>query len=139
MSKTITKRQNANKMLLLEQLKRAPIVQVACEKVGISRATYYRWRKKDKVFLEDSDKAILNGNRLVNDLAESQLITAIKNNSLGAIVFWLKHHHPNYTTRVELLGHIDHKVETITPEQEQLINKALKMAQELSKHPRNDD
>ena len=41
-----------DKELILEQLRKTPIVQVACEKTGIARATYYRWRKKDKRFLE---------------------------------------------------------------------------------------
>ena len=30
------------KALLLEQLKKTPIVQIACENLGFSRMTYYR-------------------------------------------------------------------------------------------------
>jgi len=133
MNKAIVKRQDTNKELLLEQLKKTPIVQVACEKVGVGRATYYRWRKEDENFAEKADQAILDGNFLVNDLAESQLINSIKNSNLGAIVFWLKHHHPNYATKVEVTAHLKHQSETLTPEQEALVDKALQLASLLPK------
>jgi len=42
MDKTIEKRQSKNKEQLLEILKKTPIVQIACEKAGVGRATYYR-------------------------------------------------------------------------------------------------
>ena len=42
----VVARQMHNKTIILEQLQKAPIVQIACEKTGISRATYYRWRKE---------------------------------------------------------------------------------------------
>lgn len=133
MNKTIIRRQNTNKELLLEQLKKTPIVQVACEKVGVARASYYRWRKRDNSFAQKADQAILDGNFLVNDLAESQLINSIKNNSLGAIVFWLKHHHPNYATKVEVTAHLKHQSEVLTAEQEALVEKALQLASLLPK------
>ena len=31
----------------LEQLRKVPIIQVACEKVGISRNSVYRWKNED--------------------------------------------------------------------------------------------
>ena len=45
---TAQQKQDASKELLVEQLKKTPIVQVVCEKIGVSRASYYRWRKDDK-------------------------------------------------------------------------------------------
>ena len=45
-SNKILKRQKKEKLLLIEQLSKYPVVQVACEKTGVSRATYYRWREK---------------------------------------------------------------------------------------------
>ena len=80
MSKAIVDRQTREKSLLIEQLKKIPIVQVACEKVGVGRATFYRWRKDDEDFSEKINQAISEGNALVNDMAESQLMSAIKNN-----------------------------------------------------------
>ena len=125
---SIKKRVDNNQQLLIEQLKKTPIVQVACEKVGIGRATYYRWRKDDKEFAKLADEALLEGSLLVNDMAESKLISAIRDQNLGAIVFWLKHHHPNYTTRVEVTARLKADNEVLTPEQEALVNKALRLA-----------
>ena len=139
MTNKIDKRIKINKDLLIEKLKKTPIVQIACKKAGVGRATYYRWRKNDNNFALASDVALEEGSSLINDMAESQLLSAIRDQNMTAIIFWLKHHHRRYSTRIELLGHIDHKVETITPEQEQLINNALKTAQKLSQNSKHDD
>jgi hypothetical protein len=123
---TIDKRQDKNKELLIEQLKTRPIVQIACEKSGISRATYYRWRKEDGKFLKKSDEAIQEGSLLVNDMAESQLMSAIRDKNLTAIIFWLKHHHPAYVDKIEIKGKLKHQY-NLSSEQEALISKALLM------------
>lgn len=117
-----------NRELLLEQLKKTPIVQVACGKINISRATYYRWRKDDQEFAKTADEAITEGALLVNDIAESQLMSAIKDKNLTAIIFWLKHHHPSYATKVEVTARLKADNEVLTPEQESLVTKALKLA-----------
>jgi len=122
------------KALLLEQLKKTPIVQIACEKVGISRMTYYRWRKSDAEFTKASDEALSEGSFLINDMAESQLISAIRDKNFSAISFWLKHHHVAYTDRLEISGHLKHSSEELTPEQEDLIKQALKL---VSSSPKN--
>ena len=85
---TIKRRIKKEKELILEQLKRTPIVQVACEKTGIGRSTYYRWKKEDNKFAELADAAILEGSLFVNDMAESQLLSAIRDKNLTAIIFW---------------------------------------------------
>ena len=126
--KSIEQRQVKTKELIIEQLKKTPIVQIASEKSGVGRATYYRWRKEDKEFTKLTDEALLEGSLLVNDMAESKLISAIRDQNLGAIVFWLKHHHPNYTTRVEVTARLKADNEVLTPDQEALVNKALRLA-----------
>ena len=130
--KKILKSQH-EKELLIEQLKRTPVVEVACQKSGVSRATYYRLLKEDPEFARKAEEALGEGTLLMNDMAESQLLAAIREKSLGAIVYWLKHHHPAYTTRVELNGRIIHQHEPLTPEQEELIREALRLAM-----PQND-
>lgn len=125
---SIQKRMDANKEMLIVQLKKTPIVQIACEKTGVGRATYYRWRKEDEEFTKAADEAIAEGNELVNDMAESQLMAAIRDGNLGGIIFWLKHHHPRYATRVEVTARLKHDDENLTPEQEALVTKALKLA-----------
>lgn len=127
MDKTIEKRQSKNKGQLLEILKKTPIVQIACEKAGVGRATYYRWRKEDAEFSQQSDQALLDGSLLINDMAESQLMSAIKEKNMTAIIFWLKHHHSAYLTKVEITSS-QTKDPMLTTEQEDSVRKALLMA-----------
>ena len=127
MDKTIEKRQTKNKELLLEILKKTPIVQIACEKAGVSRASYYRWHKEDSEFAKQSDQALLDGSLLVNDMAESQLMSAIKDKNMTAIIFWLKHHHSAYLTKVEITSS-QMQDPKLSPEQEDSVRKALLMA-----------
>ena len=119
-------RQHNQKESLLQQLKKTPIVQVACEKVNISRATYYRWHKDDQEFAEAADEALAEGSGLVNDMAESQLMSAIKNGNLTAVIFWLKNHHKNYAATLQVKHAIQD--ENLTPEQEALVREALRLA-----------
>lgn len=122
----IKTRQKKEKLLLLEQLQRIPIIQIACEKAGIGRATYYRWRKEDMVFAEKADEALFAGERIINDMAESQLLGAIRDNNLTAIIFWLKNHHKSYSTKVEI--NAVHKIaEGMSQEQEKMVQKALEL------------
>ncbi len=133
MNNAIQKRQVKEKELITEQLKKTPIVQIACEKAGIGRATYYRWKKEDPEFSQKAEGALQEGSFLVNDIAESQLMSAIKEKNLTAIIFWLKHHHPSYATKIELTAKTNPLVEEkLTPEQESLLSKALQMASLLS-------
>ena len=121
------KKTEQTKEALLEQLKKTPIVQIACEKLGISRWTFYRWKKEDPTFAEKIDEAIFDGRLLVNDLAESQLISAIKDRNMHAVMVWLKHHHPSYKTRIEIEGTVN-TIRELTPEQEELFRKAIALA-----------
>lgn len=89
--------QEIMKRKLLEELAKNPIIGFACAKVGLSRATYYRWREENIVFEVDANLAIAKGRAVINDLAESQLISAIKDRQISAISLWLTHNHPVYT------------------------------------------
>lgn len=131
---TIFLRQKREKELLLEQFKKIPIVQIACEKVGVGRATYYRWRKEDADFKKASDESLEEGASLINDMAESQLLSAIKDKNLTAIIFWLKHHHTAYTTRVELIQAKKIEDDVLTEEQRKIISGALSVL-----HPQNEN
>ncbi len=124
----ITKRQEKEKQTVIDALRKTPIIQIVCDKTGVSRATFYRWRKDDKAFAKKADEALHEGTTLVNDLAESQLIAAIREKNLGAITFWLKHHHPSYANKLELSGKLTEEYQ-LNPEQEKLMIKALTMLQ----------
>ena len=47
---TIKIRQGKVKQAFLEQLKRTPTIETSCQKVGVSRATEYRWITASKQF-----------------------------------------------------------------------------------------
>lgn len=121
------KKSDKTKDLFLEQLKKTPIVQIACEKLGISRASFYRWRQEDKEFAKASDEAIFEGYLLVNDLAESQLISAVKDRHMGAVMYWLKHHHGSYRDRLEVMAKVQTQ-EELTEEQAAIVKDALRLA-----------
>lgn len=116
------------KELILEQLKKTPIIQVATEKVGIARSTFYRWKVQDPAFAAVVDEAIDQGVSLMNEYAESMLISAIKDQNLTAVFYWLNHRHPAYETRVKVDGRIKHQTDELTPEQAALVERALKKA-----------
>lgn len=121
------------KQLFIEQLKKTPIIQVACDKTGFARSTYYRIKESDPVFRKAAEDAIFEGSNLVNDLAISQLINAIKDRNLTAITYWLKHNHPNYGDKLQLSGKVEVENAPLTEKQQELITKALTLAGIASK------
>ena len=121
------KKNDKAKAELLEQLRKTPIIQIACEKLGINRTTLYRWRAENKEFAKAVDEALLEGRLLVNDLAESQLIGAVKDRNITARLAWLKHNHPTYRTRIELEGSV-RVIEELSPEQAEQVRHALALA-----------
>ena len=120
------KKNDETKQLFLEQLKKTPIVQIACEKLGVGRSTLYRWREEDKTFAKQINDAVLEGHLLVNDLAESQLIGAVKDRNLNAIMYWLRHHHADYKNRLEIEGTVK-TIEELNPEAKKDVKKILKL------------
>ncbi len=116
----------ASKKILIEQIKKTPVIQVACEKVGVSRATFYRWKKSDPKFADKADIALHEGSQMINDMAESQLISAIKEGNLTGIIFWLKNHHQTYSPKLEVTN--KNPDFPLTDEQKELIRKSLSMA-----------
>ena len=127
----IEKRQDKFKELLIEQFKKTPIVQIACEKVSIGRATYYRWKKEDDGFAQVAEEALSEGKLLINDMAESQLISEIKNKNMAAIIFWLKHNHPSFSTRVEIIAKKNNF--ELSDEEKGLLEKALELSSLIPK------
>ena len=117
-----------DKNAIVEQLKINPIVQIACQKSGVSRATFYRWRNEDEEFKKATEMSIQDGVLLINDLAESQLLAAIKDQNMTAIIFWLKNHHSDYADKIQVSTGQKPVDSNLTPEEERLMKKALQMA-----------
>lgn len=124
----MSRNQPADKKLLLKQLEKTPIVEAACKAIGLPRSTLYRWLKSDPEFAEKCDEVIEISVGRINDLAESQLINAIKDQNMTAITFWLKHHHHSYRNRLEVDARVQAVQQELTPEQAELVTKALQLA-----------
>jgi len=110
---------------IVEQLKSTPIIQISCERAGISRTTYYRWRQDSKKFAAQCDQSLNEGYQFINDIAEAKLLTSIKDGNLMGIFYWLNHRHDAYKNKLEVTTKIsDGK---LSPEQEADITKAEKL------------
>lgn len=118
----------ADKKKLLQRLVKTPIVEVACTQANVPRSTYYRWRKSDPAFADACDEALEESNGRINDLAESQLIAAIKDQNMTAITFWLRHHHKMYEPRIKVDASVRNESQELSAEQAELVSQALKYA-----------
>ena len=107
------------KKAFLEQLRKIPIIAVSCEKIGVSRNSVYKWRNKDPSFKEEMDTALLEGEALINDMSESQLLSLIQEKNWSAISFWLRHRNPKFRERVEVTATVQSAQEELNPEQEE--------------------
>lgn len=110
----------------LDELRKIPIVQVACEKCGLARNTVYRWRKEDAEFAKFMDEAIQDGIAYINDMAESQMIELMTKKEWSAISFWLKHRHAGYKNKIEVTTKEEN--DELSPEQAEIVQKALSMS-----------
>ena len=125
------------KKLFIEQLKKTPIIQVCCEKLSVSRSSVYRWKKDNINFGKAVDKALAEGKSFVNDMAEGQLLNAIRKENLTAIIFWLKSNHPSYSNKLVVSGSLETRSAELTPEQEASIKRALLLANLSTKGDKN--
>ena len=85
-----------------------------------------------------TDDAIATSSDLINDMAESQLISAIKEKNLTAIMYWLRHHHPTYIARIKIDANLRRESEELTPEQAIVVEQALIKAGLLSAKAEED-
>lgn len=130
------KKSKKAKKIIIEQLKKTPIIETVCQKLDISRMTVYRWRQEDKEFSKQIDGSIIDGRYLINDLAENQLISAVKDKNFSAISYWLKHHHPDYANKLQIKHELGD--EKLSPEQEEIIKKALRLAEFIPPEEENN-
>ncbi|HXK36733.1 MAG TPA: hypothetical protein VJ553_04085 [Candidatus Paceibacterota bacterium] len=71
-------------------------VYVACAKIGIARATYYRWQKEDKNFRHSSNLALRDGRGNACDIAEYSVIQLAREKNLNASKYLLGHNSSRY-------------------------------------------
>ncbi len=130
---TIKQRQSKLKESFLTQLKRSPTIETSCQKIGIARATVYRWITASKRFEKQVDEALHEGRTFMSDIAENQLFSLISDKKIEAIRLFLSTHNPRYSNKLELSGSVAAKDEKLTKEQKKLIRAALKLSS-LNKH-----
>ena len=65
-------------------------VKKTCEAVGISRMTYYRWRREDEYFEKESDYIKDAARQSIIDDAEDGLREGVEAGNMTAIIFTLK-------------------------------------------------
>jgi hypothetical protein len=121
-------KKNKVKDAFLEQLRKVPIIQVACEKVGVSRNSVYRWKNDDPEFAKEMETALEDGEALVNDMTENQLMVLIREKNWHAISFWLRKRNPKFKDRVEITTKVEQVDVPLTPEQEELMKEGLRQA-----------
>jgi hypothetical protein len=75
------------------------IVSSACNASGISRDTYYRWRKESEEFATACDEA----SEHTGDFVESQLLGLIRDKDTAATIFYCKTklRHRGYSEKME--------------------------------------
>ena len=116
------------KEVLLEHLRTVPIVEVACKKGGISRATFYRWCNDDEEFKTDVENAKVDGVENINDMSEAQLIGLIRDKKYPAIQLWLRHNHGRFMSedKRDLIRKVQKRAE-LNLQQKELVKDALKL------------
>lgn len=110
----------------LEELAKLPNISIACERVNLSRQTVYRWMQSDPKFKNSVDIALNFGTESINDLAESKLITNIKNGTQRSIEYWLNNHKKNYFKPRIIIQNKD-KMRTLSQEERDELDELLNL------------
>lgn len=92
----MARRKDRQKAKILKELEEYPLITRACNKVGVPRATLYRWCAQDRVFAADVELSQSVGRQKLSDFAESKLVENIQAGMHQAIVFWLTHNREAY-------------------------------------------
>ena len=123
---TVDKKIEKQKELLLGHLRTVPIVEMACKRISISRATFYRWCSEDDEFKAEVENAKVEGVESLNDISEAQLVGLIKEKKFQAIALWLRHNHTRFMSeeKRDLVRRTQKRVE-LNLEQKELLKEAL--------------
>ncbi len=89
------------KQKLLKEISNYGNVYLSCLKVGVDKATYYRWKQQDKEFRKLANKAEKMGRENINDIAEHSLLKNVKDGNQRAIEYTLSHNSKRYKRKKE--------------------------------------
>ena len=76
------------KQKFLEELRKVPIIEKACDKVGISRMTYYRWSGSNPSFKKEVGLAMSMGVDRIDDVSNAKLLQLINEGDFRSIAYW---------------------------------------------------
>lgn len=93
---TIASRQKKQKEKIINELKGYPCVSAVCLRVGINRATYYRWLQNDIEFKRKVSAALEDGVFKFNGIGESHILNGVQEGNMTSVIFWLKRRHESY-------------------------------------------
>jgi hypothetical protein len=95
-------RTKINKKLFLENYEFGRgVISIICDKIGIDRVTYYRWKESDPEFVKALDRLKLT----LNDEVEDILMSLIKvKRDPSCVKYWLDRRDPRYRPKQELGG-----------------------------------
>ena len=79
------------KQKLLKEIEKFGNVYLSCQKVGVDKATYYRWKENDEKFRAQAEKAEEIGRENIGEVAEYGLLQNIKEKNQRAVEFALIH------------------------------------------------
>ena len=115
-------KKEARKVAFLEVFEASACnVSVSCKKVGISRNTFYDWKKKDLAFAEsvrEQEEGLL-------DFAETMLYKAIKEGKTPELIFFLK-------TKGQARGYIEKQRLDVTQSKPDLTGMSLNELREIA-------
>jgi hypothetical protein len=107
----------ATKNKLIQELEKSGNVYLSCLKVGINKATYYRWLKEDNAFAKKAYQAIRFGRENNCDVAEHSIMLLVKEKNLKASEYILSHNSPRYKPSMSSSKvYLEHKRSSVEPE-----------------------
>lgn len=103
------------KKKLLDEIQKFGNVSSSCLKAGVDKATYYRWKKKNKKFSTEADEAEILGRGGISDIAEHGLLINIKNGNQRAIEYALNHNSERYKQKTDTNVYMNYKKDSSLP------------------------
>lgn len=88
-------RSREDKERFLETLRETPMITIAAKRLGIARATLYRWMQSP-AFKEKVEEALTEGRMKMSDLGEAMLVKKAQEGDMRAIKFLLSHNNDRY-------------------------------------------
>lgn len=112
------------KEVFIEALMKTGNIEATCHAVHISRMTYTRWIKEDRLFRDTAQSARNIGIASTCDVIEGKLVSRASNGDMQAIKFYLSNKHKDYKRRIG--EDSERQEEELTPEESAKIDYLLK-------------